>query len=119
MTGLWTSRRRCATEAGEPYGRERHRARCLVLLLLACYVALPLLALASPPDAVWIPGIYDLADYDDVVVAITDVDSVDHSSPVPFLLVDDVWVRVRPGVPRSVLSNSSLLPYQPRSPPAV
>jgi hypothetical protein len=28
------------------------------------------LAHASPPDPVWIPGIYDDADFDDVVVAV-------------------------------------------------
>ena len=38
-----------------------------VLLLLACHIALTPLAHASPPDPTWISGIYDDADYDDVV----------------------------------------------------
>ena len=42
-----------------------------VLLLLACHVALTPLAHASPPDPTWISGIYDDADYDDVVCLIT------------------------------------------------
>jgi hypothetical protein len=36
-------------------------------LLLIGLAALPALAYASPPDPSWIPGIYDDADYDDVV----------------------------------------------------
>ena len=39
-----------------------------ILLVLA---ALPGLAYASPPDPSWIPGLYDNADYDDVVVLVT------------------------------------------------
>ena len=36
-------------------------------LLLMGAATLPGLAYASPPDPLWIPGIYDDADYDDVV----------------------------------------------------
>ncbi len=42
-----------------------------VLLLLACHIALTPLAQASPPDPTWIEGIYDDADYDDVVCLVT------------------------------------------------
>jgi len=38
------------------------------LLLLA---ALPVMAYASPPDPSWIGGMYDDADFDDVVVLVT------------------------------------------------
>jgi hypothetical protein len=41
----------------------------LVLLLPVC--TLTSLAYASPPDPSWIRGIYDGADYDDVVIQIT------------------------------------------------
>ena len=41
--------------------------RCLVLVLLVACGTLPLLAQASPPDPTWLPGIYDNADYDDVI----------------------------------------------------
>jgi len=45
-----------------------------VLLLLACHIALTPLAHASPPDPTWISGIYDDADYDDVVCLVTSGD---------------------------------------------
>lgn len=41
--------------------------RCLALVLLAGLLALYPLAFASPPDPVWLAGIYDDADLDDVV----------------------------------------------------
>ncbi len=43
----------------------------VALLLLILGGGLTALAYASPPDPVWIRGIYDDADYDDVVVLIT------------------------------------------------
>lgn len=43
----------------------------LVGLLVTLSSALPALAHASPPDPSWIPGIYDDADFDDVVTLVT------------------------------------------------
>ena len=43
----------------------------LTLIVLATGLALPCLAHASPPDPSWIPGVYDDADFDDVVVRVT------------------------------------------------
>src|SRR5262249_31479641 len=43
------------------------RRRVLVPLILLVVAALPAFAYASPPDPSWIPGLYDDADYDDVV----------------------------------------------------
>jgi len=45
-------------------------ARALVLVALLLGVALPALAAASPPDSTWLPGLYDDADFDDVVIQI-------------------------------------------------
>ena len=45
----------------------------LVLLLLGAQAALLPLAHASPPDQTWIGGIYDDADYDDVVLLVTSI----------------------------------------------
>jgi hypothetical protein len=42
----------------------------LALVVLAVGLALPVLAHASPPDPSWIPGVYDDADFDDVVTRI-------------------------------------------------
>ena len=44
------------------------RRSLLALLLLVPLVWLPPLAYASPPDQTWIGGLYDDADYDDVVL---------------------------------------------------
>jgi hypothetical protein len=43
----------------------------LVLLVAGLMAALTPLAQATPPDQTWISGIYDNADYDDVVLSIT------------------------------------------------
>lgn len=43
---------------------------CVVFILLGNLVALVPLAHASPPDPIWIAGLYDAADYDDVVLAV-------------------------------------------------
>ena len=43
----------------------------LAVVTLGVLAALSGLAYASPPDASWIPGIYDNADLDDVVVLVT------------------------------------------------
>ncbi len=43
----------------------------LVVVILGVLAVLTGLAYASPPDASWIPGIYDNADLDDVVVLVT------------------------------------------------
>jgi hypothetical protein len=43
----------------------------LVVVTLGVLALLTGLAYASPPDASWIPGIYDNADLDDVVVLVT------------------------------------------------
>ena len=43
-----------------------HFVRLAVIVALALAV-LPALAYASPPDETWIRGLYDNADYDDVV----------------------------------------------------
>src|ERR1700675_2184319 len=42
-----------------------------VALLITVLIALTPLAYASPPDQTWLPGIYDNADYDDVILALT------------------------------------------------
>jgi hypothetical protein len=92
--------------------------RCLVLILLIYQGLLPLLAFASPPGPVWIPGIYDLADYDDVIVVLTDIDAVDNSSPAT-LPAAPVGERALARAAALALCNSSFLSYGPRSLPAI
>jgi len=45
--------------------------RFLILLVVGLTAALAPLAQATPPDQTWIAGVYDNADYDDIVLSIT------------------------------------------------
>lgn len=66
-------------------------SRWITALLVAGAVALcPVLALASPPDPLWIGGVYDAGDWDEAVLASAFADGV----PAP-AGADDLW---RPGV---------------------
>jgi hypothetical protein len=82
--------------------------------------SLTALAYASPPDPSWIPGIYDGADYDDVVLMLTDLGKGTQPSKPPVeisacrissdtIRLVDLWA---PTVPAS-------LARQFRSPPVV
>jgi hypothetical protein len=64
----------------------------LVWLLLLGLSGLTPLAYATPPDPSWVHGIYDDADYDDVVVLITSEAAV----ATPVLVVD---IRLLPPCP--------------------
>ena len=65
----------------------KYRA-CVILLVL---VALTPLAYATPPDPSWIRGLYDGADFDEVVVLLTG----DAGIVQPFPL-RDVWPLLVP-----------------------
>jgi hypothetical protein len=93
-------------------------ALAIVPVLLVVISAITPLAYASPPDPSWMNGIYDDADFDDVVVFITSGAGVVE----PFLQLDPRFVPPFAGytpqpeqdaVP--ALFRSSL---QPRAPPA-
>jgi hypothetical protein len=56
------------------------RRASIVVLLLGVLLSLAPLAHSSPPDATWIPGFYDNADYDDVVLAVTSAVTVCESA---------------------------------------
>jgi len=77
--------------AGVRDGRGRVCGLGLFLVLLA----LAPLAYASPPDQVWIRGIYDDADFDDAVVAIVSATGLVVSPDVPGtpadIAVGGVW----------------------------
>jgi len=55
---------------GHPSPLDESWARACALALLMLLAVLVPLAHASPPDPLWIPGIYDAADLDEVVVAV-------------------------------------------------
>jgi hypothetical protein len=82
--------------------------------------SLTALAYASPPDPSWIPGIYDGADYDDVVVMLTDLGKgCQHSTPL-------VKITARPVLSHTIRFVDLWAPTVPaslarqfRSPPVV
>jgi hypothetical protein len=86
--------------------RAASRRLALVLPLAISLLSLSALAYGSPPDPVWIPGIYDDADYDDVVVMLTDL-SKGMEPPAPFVQIRPCAVVV--GVFRSVAAPPSAL----------
>ena len=89
----------------------------LALLLVAARCTISLLACSSPPDQVWIPGIYDVADYDDVVGLIIDT-AANEPAPAPADLVRAAYWPL-PNDSLLAAFRSSLLSVQLRSPPTI
>ena len=98
-------------------GHRRSR-RCLVLILLVCCGTLPLLAHASPPDPTWFPGIYDNADYDDVIGLLTDAAAVRE---LQLIATGPACLGFWPvfGGAASVTLDAFLLGFRLRSPPTI
>jgi hypothetical protein len=78
----------------------------LVLLLVLGFTGLRAMAAASPPDPLWLPGVYDDADFDDVVLAVLSLDGSRDDAP-PTLR--------RPS--RHVVKVETPCPVAPRSAP--
>lgn len=53
----------------------------LTLLLAMAIVAPPAFAAANPPDPLWVPGLYDDADGDDVVVSVLTLSALADPPP--------------------------------------
>ncbi len=53
----------------------------LVLLLGVVLVTLVAFAHASPPDVTWLPGVYDAADFDDVVDFLVSLSAATPDAP--------------------------------------
>jgi hypothetical protein len=88
-----------------------------VVILLGLLVGLLPLAYASPPDQTWLPGLYDNADYDDVVIALTSTSGASDRTPLPDLGATAETIRTlhaaEPSAPESALRS----PYRLRAPP--
>lgn len=96
-------------------GGRSHGLRVSVVLLVAL-AALASLAYASPPDPLWVAGIYDGADFDDVVSLVTNTETVDQSPQLVLAglppLVDSVLA-----IGILVASLATTFAFRPRSPP--
>ena len=53
----------------------------MALALVFSLVTVALLCHASPPDPTWFPGLYDDADYDDVVLAVAGTMAIPPTEP--------------------------------------
>lgn len=81
----------------------------LIAILLNCLVFLVPLAAASPPDPVWISGIYDDADSDNVVVAATSLESRLDGHPLvvsPVTMVAYILPEARGEIPTPMTLRS-------------
>jgi hypothetical protein len=90
--------------------------RALLIAAVVVLGALPALAFASPPDPSWIAGVYDGADYDDVVVLVTFSTADVSPAPVPDLAPDLLSVGGLPPAPDHppvALWASAVLPRGP------
>ena len=100
---------------GPRWHLDGRRARLLGLGLVLVLIVLVPLASATPPDPLWVAGIYDGADSDDVVLVVTSLESrVEESLCLvsPFAISADV-----PMVERLPLPAATLRPTQARAPP--
>ncbi len=92
--------------------------RFVLPVLLVVIVTLTPLGYASPPDPSWIKGVYDDADYDDVVVIIAS----GSGAVEPFLQVDLGLGRqlaaYAPPLEEDPVPTLTLSSVQPRAPPA-
>jgi hypothetical protein len=89
----------------------------LAIWLCVLISSLSVLAYASPPDPSWVRGVYDDADFDEVVCLIlANVGLVDDSAPVDG---HPDFILIRAEVPSHDLSVApfSLSSSQPRAPP--
>ncbi len=88
-----------------------------VVVLVALLVGLVALAYASPPDETWLPGLYDNADYDDVVIALTSAVGAADGTPTPDLApTAEIIHTLRPTEP-SAPASAFRSPYYLRGPP--
>ena len=87
----------------------------LLGLLLALLALVPL-AYASPPDQTWVAGIYDAADYDNVVWLLTDT-SMARECAQSVDITCHVVRQMLTGRPASVRLPLHPGSFNPRAPP--
>jgi hypothetical protein len=96
-------------------GIHRRRHGTILFVIALCIVLNPLAA-ASPPDPTWISGLYDAADFDDVVIRIGLSVSACDACAAPSLALDSlVRPLILPG--RRPLVCHSRPTSQGRAPP--
>ncbi len=95
----------------------RHRL-LLILILLGPLIGLVPLAYASPPDPVWISGLYDDADYDDVVEMVaTSIKAPEGATPLPVIALVTIVLAVLCLTEAPAALSPALRACQTRAPP--
>jgi len=87
-------------------------------LLLGALISVVPLALASPPDPIWVGGVFDGGDLDDVVVAVTSSEGATSGAALPTGRV--VWLMVCsvPFAASSAAADPTAPAFQGRAPPS-
>jgi len=91
---------------------------CLTLLLAALIGGLTPVAYASPPDPSWVRGVYDDADFDDVVGLITGSAGLVQALIPVDLRPDRIRLIALVPSPNHPVVERPLCSAQPRAPPA-
>ena len=90
----------------------------LSVLVVLTVATLTPLAYATPPDQTWIAGLYDNADYDDVVALVTSTASVENTPPQHCFELLRVFVAMLSTHTTEKAASPSLALFGPRAPPA-
>jgi hypothetical protein len=91
---------------------------CLIVLISAILGSIPALAHASPPDPTWIPGIYDDADFDDVVGLVTSAKALAEPMDATALHVVSPATSLEGSPRESTPKRLSTATLHARAPPA-
>jgi hypothetical protein len=93
------------------------RGCSLIILIVLSLGVLPALAHASPPDPLWIAGVYDGDDHDDAVLAAASTEGSPVGGLIEILRLPPIVVGpVRPYASTGPFS-SALPAFQGRAPP--
>ena len=96
-----------------------HKSRALIVLLLVLGVAaLTSIAYATPPDPIYIPGLWDDDDYDNVVTLATSSSGTTDSHAPLDLTHLLIFIAPVAGRDDGQLPTALSAPYPPRAPPA-
>jgi hypothetical protein len=104
---------------GTPVGRHiGGRGRLCPLSLVVFLLILVPLADANPPDPLWVRGVYDAADLDEVVVAISSLAGVVRGVVLVLKRPLDIIVGTAPLSVTALAQSPTPSLVQPRAPPA-
>lgn len=90
----------------------------IATLLATLLLVLVPLAEATPPDQTWLPGLYDNADFDDVIGFVTEATATVEDVPAATLRPQLVVAPDIPGITLDPYRGQPRAPYGFRGPPS-